>query len=802
MKKQKRQDGRDREMGEPTGSPVHRWHVYQVMHRYNLLQKTITAVLLASFFAVALYLRIALPYDQVFTGDWVKFTGVDAYWHMRIVDNLVHNFPHLNSFDPYLLYPGGGATSHQFPFFDYLLAGVIWFIGLGSPTEHTMDVVAAYFPAILGALTVIPVYFIGKTLFDRWAGIIAAALIAVLPGEFLGRSILGFTDHHVAEVLFTTTAMLFLILGVKTAKREQLTLAHLKHPLRASLARPLLYCILAGIFLGIYLISWMGALMFVLIITAYFLIQFTIDHLQQRPIDYLCLTGVFVFLPALIISVLVTSDKLYLASLIVALIVPAGLTIISKAMSSRKLRPVYYPMTLLVLGLAAVGILYAVDPDLLELAGNRMEILSWHMGTTNLEMQPLLFPGGELSWSVVWGNFTTSSFLSLIGLMLLIYMMVRNRGQADMTLLIVWTLVILAATLAQRRFNYYLAVNVALLTGYLSWQVLQFATSLGGGLRPAHRPEPIRRKTKKSKRKQARTEGMRIPARWAYVSLAVLVIFFLVLYPNISKARETASQTRFAPSDAWIGSLSWLRENTAEPFDSADFYYERYGTPFEYPDTAYGVTAWWDYGYWITRVAHRIPSNNPGAGAIGGNLAVAQLLVAQDEATAGEIMAKLGSRYLMTDYQIVTGKFHAPVTLSGLNVEDFYATFYYREQEDTLTLKSVAMYFPEYYRSLAVRLHNFGGEAVTPEEVLVISWEWRRSAENMPYRDITKAQSFPTYEEASEFIAGQESGNHQIVSPNPFASPAPLEKLEHFALRHSQGDMGGIPEVRIFEYIG
>jgi asparagine N-glycosylation enzyme membrane subunit Stt3 len=452
--------------------------------------------------------------------------------------------------------------------------------------------------------------------------------------------------------------------------------------------------------------------------------------------------------------------------------------------------------------LAAIGILYAIDASLVESAADRLEIFSWHIGSTNLEMQPLLFPGGEFSFDVVWGNFTTGSFLSLVGLALLIYMIVKNRGEADKTLLIVWTLVILASALAQRRFNYYLAINVALLTGYFSWQVVRFAASLGGTYQAATRPEPIRKKKKKTKPKKTGIGDVRIPARWVYVSVAVVVVFFLVLYPNISKARDTASQARFAPSGAWLESLSWLRENTPEPFGSGDFYYETYSTPFDYPDTAYGVTAWWDYGYWITRIGHRVPSNNPGAGASGGSPAVARLFVAQDEDTASAIMDELGSRYLITDYQIVTGKFHAPVTLSGHVTEDFYGYFYYREQENAPTLKPALMYSPEYYRSLSVRLHNFAGEAVTPDQTMVVGWVSRRSAENIPYREIVDSRSFPTYAEASAFIAGQASGNYQVVSPDPFASPVPLEKLEHFELVHNSGDIGGgIPAIRVFEYV-
>ena len=62
----------------------------------------------------------------------------------------------------------------------------------------------AYLPAILGALVPIPVYFIGKELFGSRAGLISAALIAILPGQYLVRTLLGSTDHHAMEILFST----------------------------------------------------------------------------------------------------------------------------------------------------------------------------------------------------------------------------------------------------------------------------------------------------------------------------------------------------------------------------------------------------------------------------------------------------------------------------------------------------------------------------------------------------------------------------------------------------------------------
>jgi len=76
---------------------------------------------------------------------------------------------------------------------------VAWVMGLGHPAQRTIEVVGAYFPAVLGALTTIPVYVVGKEVFDRNAGLLSAALVAILPGQFLARSLLGFTDHHAAE---------------------------------------------------------------------------------------------------------------------------------------------------------------------------------------------------------------------------------------------------------------------------------------------------------------------------------------------------------------------------------------------------------------------------------------------------------------------------------------------------------------------------------------------------------------------------------------------------------------------------
>jgi len=759
----------------------------------------IAGIIVALFFGVALYLRVALPYDQVFVGDWIKFTGVDAYSYMHQVDNLVHNFPHLSSLDPYMRYPHGQPVG-GLNLFVYILGGITWLIGLGSPTQHTIDIVGVYFPAIVGALAVIPVYFIGKELFNRWAGVMAAGLIAIFPGEFLGRSILGFADRDALEVLLTVVTMLFLILAIKAARQKGLTFDHVKHRDGAVISKPFVYSLLAGIFLGIYLLTWKGAFVFVFIIFAYLIVQFIIDHLRGRNTDYLCFAGTITFFIALIMFLPASLWRTHLASMVIALLTPLVLSAVSWLMIRRKMRPAYYPLILTGLGLAGLAIFYVINPSLLSsILGSFSSVFIPSATTlTILEMQPILFPGGHFSLLVVWGNFTTSFFLSFISLGILIYFVIK-RGEADRTLFVVWSLVALAVTLAMRRFALMFAVNAALLTGYLSWLILEFAGVKEAAAKPVEAPQKVKKKIKQRKSQKG---GLRLTTGRANMALGIIVVFFLAFFPNIGKAADTASHPQFAPSDAWCESLYWLKDNTPDPFGSPDYYYELHEAPFQYPETAYGVVAWWDYGYWIIRTGHRLPNCDPGGGA---RARVGSFFTAQDEASAGELVSKLRSKYVIIDHESATGKFYAIATYAGSSRENFY-DIYYQQQDDKLV--PVYLFYPEYYRSIAVRLYNFDGSRVTPQRSNVISYEEKVGPEGEPYKVITEAKSFSTYEGAEAYISSQESGNYRIVGADPFISPVPLEALEHYRLIYSsdsaimQPNIGMISAVKIFEYTG
>ena len=315
--------------------------------------------------------------------------------------------------------------------------------------------------------------------------------------------------------------------------------------------------------------------------------------------------------------------------------------------------------------------------------------------------------------------------------------------------------------------------------------------------------------TKKVSSKKSYKGGFSITIRHINMALAVTAVFFLVFFPNIGPAIATASQARFAPNDGWCSSLSWLKENTPDPFGNPDFYYNLHEPPppgesYKHPESAYGVMAWWDYGYWITRIAHRLPNANPSQDPVA-ITNVACFFTSQDESSAQEIIQGLGSSYIMIDYATATGKFWAIATWAGKESTEF-SNVYLKPQEKNRFV-AVQLFHPEYYRALASRLYIFDGKAVTPDISTVISYEVKADKKGTLYKVINSEKQFDSYEEAEAYISSQKSTNYKIVGTDPFISPVPLEALKYYKLIHSSDThtmhTSGktVPSVKIFEYI-
>jgi dolichyl-diphosphooligosaccharide--protein glycosyltransferase len=261
--------------------------------------------------------------------------------------------------------------------------------------------------------------------------------------------------------------------------------------------------------------------------------------------------------------------------------------------------------------------------------------------------------------------------------------------------------------------------------------------------------------------------------------------------------------------------MDWLRSNTAEPFGGQDSYYSLYKPVqekggFEYPPGAYGILAWWDYGFWIARIGHRAPAMNPGNAPIAnsetGLLGLASYFTAQDESAAAPLLSKLGTRYVIVDNEIAAydGKFHALATLSNLNYSDFYDVFL--QKRDNQYAPTI-LFYPEYYRSMVSRLYNFDGRAVVPEAVTVIAYKEITAQDGRKYKEITETKTVGSYAEAQRLMLDNKSKNYNVAGQDPYKSPVPLEELKGYKLVYGTNQKvsgGSRPQsnIKIFEYQG
>jgi oligosaccharyl transferase (archaeosortase A-associated) len=503
-------------------------------------------------------------------------------------------------------------------------------------------------------------------------------------------------------------------------------------------------------------------------------------------------------------------------------------------MDYRGIKRAYYPLALAGLGLIGVLGFYVIDPSLLGSMWGKLSLFTpGARAETVAEVRGLFSVDRGM-----WINFTTSFIMALMAMLLITYTTIRERS-AEKVLLLVWTLVMLIATVGQVRFTYYFAVNVALLSGYLCWKIPGWVSAILSwiGFREP-RIEKRRRPRTRGRRMEPRTEprtesrtgswvgwrGFRTKfLRPKYVSpaLGIIIVFFLAFYPNIGfypfyrgigQSMETAKMPTVQPTtiDQWHDALLWMRDNTPDPFQDPDFYYQLYQTPaggqYDYPESAYGVMSWWDYGHWITAIAHRIPNANPfQSGAVDAGL----FFTCQNETEANAMLDKLGSKYIIIDYEMATGKFYAMVIWADKSP---FFELYYNET----TVEWVEYYYPEYYNSMSSRLYNFGGKAVDSDSGLayVISYEERKITDPQTGKTywikvVTNEELYgelPTYEEAKAYEEAHPK--QKIVGKSPWVSCISLEPLEHYELIYQSGstiimweDGSTITYVEIFEYV-
>ena len=769
--------------------------------------RLLTIVVVAGSMAVALAIRILWPYDNIFVDGSVWFRGMDSWYHMRLVDDLVHNFPQLTAFDPFTRYPHGIEPPFH-PLAGWLIAGGAMLAGGGSPSPEIIDKAGALFPAVLGALAIVPAYFIGRRLYGRLAGAVAAFLLAVLPGEFLSRSLLGFADHHVAEAFFAITTLLFLMLATERASSSGLTLRGLRRELSTTARSAAIYTIIAGVSLGLYLLAWRGGLLLLLILVLYALTRGIVDYAKGQSHDDVMLVccGAVAIGGLMVSPVVVTHSMadLYVLAVVATFAMPVAMRLLSVGARRRGWSPRVF---VAVLAGAAAALVLAVAVAFPGAFADALWAVDFMVPTgaslSITEMHPLFLPSGRFSVDIAWTNFVTVLPASLVALVVLWRSHRSPRGN-HVTLFVVWSLVMLVAVLSQRRFGYYYALNATVLTGLLVAWILQSGwCAKHSGVLARRIPTATRARGKAERRAIQAQRAQRRDAALRLGTVAVVLSVALVV-PSVTMARNFATEPSLM-TDGWYETLEWLGSNTPDPIGE-NAYYEMYehpdaGVDFDYPAGAYSIMAWWDYGHWITRVSHRIPVANPfqqGAGVAAG------FFLAQSEKEGDEVLESLDSRFVVVDRKTSVLTFHGVAAWGGHERTEFFEV--YDQRTPGGEWESIVLYYPQYYNSMLVRLYNFSAQAFQPEEFTVVRYSESQGV-SKGRKEIVAVERFASYEEALSYL--DESGDEhlRLVSADPLISAVPLEALHDYSLAFESSTKTTIaghrvPEVRVFEYAG
>jgi oligosaccharyl transferase (archaeosortase A-associated) len=778
------------------------------------------ALILAALFSF--YLRAILPWKAVFSGNNVIFSSEsDAWYHMMLAKGTVINLQRL-WFDPMTYFPHG-TPLHFGPFVSWAITVFSYIFGLGHPSMHTVEVVGAYLPAVLGALLVFPVFFIGKEIGGKSCGLISALMVAVLPGQLFSRTTLGFTDHHAAEILFSTLTMMFLILALRSGRSMSFE-AVLKG--WSSFKKPLAYSALAGISLGLYIDAWSSGFLFEGIILLFILIQSAVDHIKGKNVEYLGVSGAITFFVATLLVLPFVKPYYgfnhYIYSLFHPTILLLGVAavilfaLMSKFIREKGYGKYYYPAALLAVVVVGVLVLTLAIPQFTDTVFTGLNIFSQKTGgaATVGEAAPLLSFQGQVSLANVQTNFPgilpgsiigfffSTFFLALIGMALLIWRYSKRQMPADL-LLITWSIILLVMTLAQNRFAYYYGINVALLSGYLAIVVLQKfgLDDLESGIKKEKTPE----ETPKS-------NSMHL----LKVVVAALLIFLLLIYPALSTSLIVVKYVGGPDSD-WLTSTGWLENNTPSPGMNL---YEKYQRPssgqYAYPDTAYGIMSWWDYGHLIETIGHRIPNANPFQQGIGsvtkGVPGSSPFFLAENETEAEKVLAGLdknrslynNTKYVMIDLDMATGKFHAMAAWSNIPTSKYIAAVYQPQGEQ---LVPVQIWREPYFRTMTSRLFFGDGSEISEGQGVAIAYRAMELENGAKYPVLTKSPMInKNYSEMTAFVnqSRSEGDLADIVAMNPASSAVPVEALQHYRLVHESETpvtTSGQKFVKTFEHV-
>ncbi len=762
--------------------------------------------------AAAFAVRVYPAWNGVLGSDSVNFLETDAWYHVRLVENQVRNFPWRVTLDPYAA-PGGQFVPIA-PLYDTITSIAVVVLHGRDAATTSIERVAAFVPPILGTLAVVTTWALGRRLFDRRAGLLAAALLAVLPGHFMDRTMLGFVDHHALEALLALATLLAIARGLRppsppatsvpseeTVRDAQVLVSGVSTD-RDKVAAAAMFPgwgrrspagteVVTGVVLGLYLLAWGSGAFLVAILGLWLALLIPLTRGAEHLPHAARLMGITSPV-ALCLVVAFQDPRMHrYGTQIISLV---GLAAIAMATSVLSGRAFGHLRKTIIIGAAAVtagiaGITaWWLDPGLIRQLATDLGRLApdpTRMGV--LEARPLFLYPGEWNWQQPWQFFRTGFYIGAIALVAFAVRIWRDRRPVDV-LVWVFGVATFAATIGQNRFGYYLVPACALLGGWLAASILEWGT-----LVHVQRSRPL--------------VHSRVPlAR----EVAAVVVASAMFAPNLAPAVLLTARTGSLAA-YWQDTMTWLRHQSPPPFLTAaaagdEYYLARYPRQSA-PAPDYAVLNWWDHGYWLIQRARRVPIANPTQQRAP---IAARFYAETDEGRAREMVKTERVRFVLSDWELpfrltregaIMGRFQNVLDWAGATHADYYEIVYQRTND---AWTPIWIFHEAYYQSMAYRLAVWGGAAATPEKsTTVVTVADRTDASGSRFRELLARQTYGTYEAARQALATNIGARMMVVGLDPWQPAFPVEGLRSFAQVHGartpEQKPSEAPWVRVFE---
>ena len=279
---------------------------------------------LAVIVVVAFLLRFVSAYGVSADGDFALSGGSSAQYHLHVIESILAGTWSLT--DMSVNYPIGG-TLYIPPLMDFLAAGVASIFQGSMGTTEAASFALGVLNPIFGALLCIPVYLIGKELFDKTIGVVAALVLAFMALP-ISTSVFSSGNEYALAAFLVAFAVYFLVRMVKAADADA-----------GSKKGVILFGLIAGVFVMLSALTWNGFRVVIVMLAVAMVLQAVASRIRGKDftnitLGYSIAILVGAIIPAAYYVPAGLMDSIYSGSLIIA-VVSVVFTLVFAALRSK-----------------------------------------------------------------------------------------------------------------------------------------------------------------------------------------------------------------------------------------------------------------------------------------------------------------------------------------------------------------------------------------------------------------------------------------------------------------------------------